>query len=718
MIGRTLSHYQVLEEISRGGMGIVYRARDTKLDREVALKVLPPDLLRDERRKRRFVTEAKAAAKLQHPAIAVVHEIDDADDVTFIAMELIAGKKLEDILSREKLPVRRCLELAVEIVEGLSSAHEKGIVHRDLKPANLMVTGEGHAKIIDFGLAKLVEPLESSGSEVQTQVKGDTKIGQLVGTVAYMSPEQARGQSVDPRTDIFSFGIVLSEMLTGDVPFLKASAAETMSAIINDPAPPLSSTVKGPMVPALSRIIWRCLEKDPDDRYQTAKDLASELRRVKRDSESGGRVSSVSAEPPRSVYISWAPVVAVALGVVALAYLLWPERGSESGGFPTNATFSQLTSQPGWELFPSLSPDGRSVVYVTEESGNRDVYLLRVGGGNPINLTEDSDADDTQPSFSPDGESIVFRSERQGGGLFVMGATGESVRRLTDHGFNPSWSPDGEEVVFATERIVDNPRSRGGASQLGTVSIETEEVRELQVPDGVQPHWSPNGHRIAYWGQTGGQRDIWTLPADGGDPVAVTHDRPVDWNPVWSPDGRYLYFASDRGGAMNLWRVPIEEESGSPLGAPDPVTTGVSGESMHLSVSGDGKRIAYASEAVTANIMKAALDPETLSVGEPAWVTEGSVRSQGGDVSPDGAWLVFWRLSPQEDLFIVRPDGTGMRQLTDDPFNDRGPRWSPDGEKIAFFSNRSGQYQVWTIRPDGSGLEQITDDERRPLGPT
>jgi len=718
VIGRTLSHYEILEEVSRGGMGVVYRARDIKLDRDVALKVLPPELVRDEVRKRRFITEAKAAAKLQHPAIAVVYEIDDADGWTFIAMELISGIKLGDVLAREKLSVHRCLELSVEIVEGLAGAHEKGIIHRDLKPANIMVTVDGHAKIIDFGLAKLFEAGEPGDSEGHTRVKGDTEAGQILGTVAYMSPEQARGQRVDPRTDIFSFGIVFYEMLTGEAPFQGPSGAETMSAIINNPTPPLAPAVKGPMVAALTRVVERCLEKAPEDRYQTAKDLASELRRGKRDSESGARVSPAAPEPRRPSSSLQVLGIAAIAGFLAAAYFLWPGRETRpGGGFPAAARFSQLTSLRGREMFPSLSPDGRSLVYVARESENDDLYLLRVGGENAINLTKDSEAHDTQPRFSPDGESIAFRSERQGGGIFIMGATGESVRRLTDHGFNPSWSPDSREIVFATESVIANPRARNMVSKLWIVSVESGQVKELPVPDGVQPHWSANGQRIAYWTYTGGQRDIWTVPARGGKPVAVTHDLYLDWNPIWSPDGRYLYFSSDRGGTMNLWRVSIEETSGSALGAPEPVTTGVSAEPMHLSISSDGKRIAYASEARTTNIMKVSLDPEKLGTGEPVFVTEGSLATTAADVSPDGTWLTYYRQGVQEDIFISRSDGTGTRQLTQDAFYDRGPRWSPDGSKIAFYSNRSGRYQIWTIHPDGSGLSQVSDDPREPIYP-
>ncbi|HLE71289.1 MAG TPA: serine/threonine-protein kinase, partial [Vicinamibacteria bacterium] len=295
MIGRSLSHYKVLEELSRGGMGIVYRALDVKLEREVAVKILPPELVRDEERKRRFLQEARAAASLKHPNIAVIHEVDEVDGVTFLVMELIEGEKLSDRLARERLPFSRALALAVEVADGLSRAHERGIVHRDLKPANIMVTEDGHAKIIDFGLAKLIEPLHELTSELETAAKVETRAGQVMGTLAYMSPEQARGRKIDHRSDLFSLGIVLYEMLTGAAPFTAASAAELPHAIIHDSPKPLGASLHAPTAPEIQRIVNKCLAKDPGDRYQNARDLFIDLRDVKRDSESHPSITTTVA---------------------------------------------------------------------------------------------------------------------------------------------------------------------------------------------------------------------------------------------------------------------------------------------------------------------------------------------------------------------------------------------------------------------------------------
>ncbi len=386
MIGRVLSHYKLLEEISRGGMGIVYRALDLKLDREVALKVLPPELVADSERKRRFIQEARAAAKLEHPHIGVVHEIDEADGVTFIAMELIRGEKLKDVLQRGCPPLARSLELAAEVAEGLAIAHEKGVVHRDLKPANILVTEQGHAKIIDFGLAKLVEPFAGEGSDVETLLRKETDPGQVMGTVCYMSPEQARGKKVDHRSDIFSFGIVLFEMLSGHPPFEGPSAIETLNAVLKEPAPPL--TAQDTAASELQRIIHRCLAKDPEDRYQTVKDLLSELRRFKRESDSD--ISTIrrkaQAIPPTRPAKRWrlagAAVSLVLLVVIGWYFLL---SRKETALRLTNPV--QLASAIGVADYPTWSPEGGRLAYHSNQSGKWDIWVTQVKGGDTVNLT-------------------------------------------------------------------------------------------------------------------------------------------------------------------------------------------------------------------------------------------------------------------------------------------------------------------------------------------
>jgi Tol biopolymer transport system component len=401
-----------------------------------------------------------------------------------------------------------------------------------------------------------------------------------------------------------------------------------------------------------------------------------------------------------------------AVGVAAAAIVFFVARRRDAP--PGAATFARITAMPGREWFPSLSPDGKWVVYGSDANGNFDVYLQSVSGANPVNLTPDSPADDDMPAFSPDGERIAFRSSRDGGGIFVMGRTGEAVRRLTRGGFNPAWSPDGAEIAFTTGRMEVNPQNSEGLTELFVVGVTSGEPRRLVDADAIQPSWSPHKKRIVYGSRllnnNRRRADLWTVPVGGGTPTPVLEDLPYDWNPVWSPDGGHVYFISDRGGTMNLWRVAIDEDSGRARGAPEPVPTPAP-FCAHPAISADGKHFAYSSVLISANVQKLALDRATGAAADATWVTSGSRLWSDPDPSPDGTTVAFYSaVEPLGDLYLSGADGTQLRQLTSDAALDRMPHWSPDGLWISMFSNRSGRLQIWKIRPDGSDLRQVTDD--------
>jgi Tol biopolymer transport system component len=588
------------------------------------------------------------------------------------------------------MPIDEILDVAIQTASALEAAHRAGIVHRDIKPENIMVRPDGYVKVLDFGLAKLTErSRDPLALETGEHLEARTDPGRVMGTISYMSPEQALAQAIDHRTDIFSFGVVLYEMVTGTPPFTGNSDAAIYDAILHQsPAPVTHSSPDLPV--EFEAIIDRALEKDREMRYQTASDLLATLKRLRRDSQSGSgdAASAVSRRPSRRLlwplrnwrmWLALGAIVALVAGVYLVTRWGWGMKQTDTS--LSHAVFTRLTEQADAELFPSLSPDGKVFVYASPAAGNGDIYLQRVGGKNAINLTRNSSSDDTHPVFSPDGEYIAFRSERDGGGIFIMGATGESVKRITDFGYNPAWSPDGQKIVCAQDNFVEPNNRTVLPSKLWMVVVATGQKRLISEGDAVQPTWSPEGHRIAYGGiHKGGRRDIWTIPADGGEAIPVTDDPAVDWNPVWSPDGQYLYFASDRNGSMNLWRVPIEERSGAVLGPPEPVTI-PSAYGQHLSFSRDGRRMAYVQVSTRANIQQIGFDPgRERVVGQPAWVTQGSRLATNPDLSPDGQWLVFDSIGgTQEDLFIIRRDGSELRQLTNDVHKDRAPHWSPDG---------------------------------------
>jgi serine/threonine protein kinase len=684
--------YRVEGKLGEGGMAVVYLAEDLRHHRRVALKVLRPELAATLGADR-FLREIETTAQLTHPHILPLLDSGAADGALYYVMPFVEGESLRDRLERERrLPVNDAVQIARETADALGYAHSHGVIHRDVKPENILLES-GHAVVADFGIAKAVSV--AGGTRL-------TETGLSVGTPAYMSPEQvAGGEALDGRSDVYSLGCVLYEMLTGETPYTGATPLAILAKKLSEPLPRVSMARQN--VPAsLEAVLTKVLASTPADRFATAGEFAAAL---------GGapfaRLVSAGARRRRRL----AAIAAMAVLVAAGAYALLSRYLSHlRGSAPVSASVTQLTSEPGVELYPSLSPDGKWIIYAGDQSGNRDIYLRAVGGENAIDLTKDSPADDDQPAFSADGERIAFRSGREGGGIFVMGRTGEAVRRVTHLGFRPTWSPDGRQLAVVTEDVPLTPQNMFGLSELWVADVNTGALRHLNAGDAVLPSWSPHGYRIAYTKRQGRptQADVWTIPAQGGEPVAVTNDRFTDWNPEWSPDGKYLYFVSDRGGSMNLWRVPIDERSGRTLGNLEPITVPTP-DLTQISVAAEGHEIAYSAVTVAINIQTAALDPATGRViGEPTWVTKGSRQWSSPDPSRDGLWVTFYSVA-RGDIYVAHPDGTGLRQVTGDSAGDRVPRWSPDGEWIAFFSSRGGKIQIWRIRPDGSELRQLTD---------
>jgi len=715
MIGTKLGPYEITAKLGEGGMGEVWRARDTKLERDVAIKVLPPAFVEDHERLARFEREAKLLAQLNHPNIAHIYGLEASGEAHALVMELVEGPTLAERLESGSLALDQSLSLARQIAEALEEAHEKGIIHRDLKPQNIKASTEGKVKVLDFGLAKAMDPVgvaSGAGSASQlaqspTLTIGATVQGMILGTAAYMSPEQARGGAVDKRADIWAFGVVLYEMLVGGSLFAADTVTDTLAGV-------LKTEVDFARLPAatpapLRRLLRRCLERAPKNRLHDIADARLVLDDLVagRSDEASAAAPIASPGNPWPARLLWLAIGAAvsAAAVIGLGGAGGTRATAPAGDGVRPFALRRLTELPGAEMQPTLSPDGRMLVYASAASGNLDLYLLRVGGDRAIPLTTDP-ADDSRPAFSPDGERIAFRSERDGGGLFVMGATGESVRRVTDAGFDATWSPDGKQLAYATEGVLD-PISRDSESELWVVDVNTGKRHRLVESDAVQPAWSRRGDRIAYWANTGGQRDLWTVAAAGGEPVAVTQDAATDWSPEWSPDGRWLYFSSDRGGSYNLWRIPIDPEKGSAAGAPQPVTTGV--RSMgYARLSADGSRLSAMAYERSFEQSIYAIDPSdpirlelrrTLRNPSARWCS----------LSPDGNHLACNTATAPEDLLVLSSDGREMRRLTSDLDKDRVGVWDPSGKRLAFASARSGRWQMWTIGVDGSDLRQVTD---------
>jgi serine/threonine protein kinase/Tol biopolymer transport system component len=694
----TAGPFQILETLGSGGMGIVCKARDTRLNRVVALKFLPWELTRDIGAKQRFMQEAHAAASLEHPNICTILEMGETSDGRlYLAMPCYDGETLRRRIERGPVAVEKAVEITEQIARGLAKAHRNGIVHRDIKPNNLMVTEDGVVKILDFGLARLA----GEGTISQT--------GPSSGTPAYMSPEQAQGEQVDFHTDLWSLGVVLYEMLAGRRPFRAEPEPAVLYAILNQRPQPLQE-VRPEVSPELERIVGRLLAKDPAERYSSADSVLADLCAL-RDATLGSAMLLRQRRPGVRPWVWRAAVGGLTLAGAGVYLLL--RLGGADPAISRPAKFKQLTDLVGPEENPSLSPDGKYFLYVRKTTpGNKDIYMQRVDGSNAINLTADSLANDSQPAYSPDGQQIAFRSEREGGGIFLMGATGESVRRLTDIARFPAWSPDGTEIAVDAEWI-ESELKGGALPQVWRINVATGRHR-LVVKGAVHPSWSPHGRRIAYWTRSPGHPgEIWTVSSDGEDAVRVTSatDGAFDRDPAWSSDG-YLYFATDRSGSSNFWRQRIDEVSGKVQGMPEPITTPAT-SSFDLSLSHDGRRILYATNEHKMSIEKTLLDPAGPIITAPLTpIIQGKREIYGPQVSPDGSWIVYYS---EKDLHLLRTDGTGLRQLTRDSFDDQEPRWSPDGRQILFLSDRNGRYDAWTIRPDGSDLRQITRGRGEPI---
>ena len=579
MIGQTLAHYKILAKIGSGGMGDVYLAEDTKLDRKVALKVLPPELAESEQRRARFQREAKAIAALNHPNIVHVYSVEEADGVHFITMELVRGKTLTELLPKNGFPLNKFFDIAIPLADAVAAAHQEGITHRDLKPDNVMVDEDGRVKVLDFGLAK---PTSFEGaraaSELRTAAK--TQEGVIIGTLNYMSPEQAEGTQVDHRSDIFSIGIVLYEMETGQRPFHGETATSVLSSIIKDT--PVSVTDINPGLPRdLGKITRRCLAKDRENRFQTAKDIRNELQELKQEVESGEAFAGVALQPkptrrwPRALWFAGAVV-----GLAAIAWLVWtvPPRDSTAPRF-MNST--QVTSASGVEDYATWSPDGGRLAYHSNQSGKWDIWVAQVGGGQPVNLTTDVAGNHLNPSWSPDGLQIAFGTFGKDGGYLVMSALGGSPRKVASVAFlpgggpsRPQWSADGTELAYVVYGV------EGAFAEIQ--SLRTQETRRMMLPgrEGNLRNdlsWSPDGGFFAYVDAVdlfAELTHLWVVRISDGEAIPITDGETLVWSPNWSADGRLLYFVSSRGGSMDLWQARIAED-GSQDGDPLPLSSGL-----------------------------------------------------------------------------------------------------------------------------------------------
>jgi serine/threonine protein kinase/Tol biopolymer transport system component len=715
--GARVGHYEIVEPLGAGGMGEVYRARDTKLNREVALKILPEVFARDADRLARFEREATTLASLNHPHIAQIHGVEDTGSTRALVMELVEGDDLSVRLARGAIPVDDAIGIARQIAEALESAHAVGIVHRDLKPANVKVRADGTVKVLDFGLAKALDPSGGSGREdfdkspTITSPAAMTAAGVILGTAAYMSPEQARGKPVDKRADIWAFGCVLFEMLTGRTCFRADNVTETLALVLTREPEWCLLPDDTPII--VRHVLARCLQKDPKRRLHDVADARIELEEA-------------TATPPpalspagRRSRLALASAIVLGLGLAAVLTLALPKFLESPGQTPQSLRVTRLTELAGLEETPALSPDGRSVVFTAAVDGTRQIFVRLIAGGAPLRLTRDA-VDHQFPRWSPDSSRILYfspaRPNETQGTIWEVSALGGAPRRITSGiGGADVNALDGRLTFFrlADKQIELVVTSRDGSN--------VQRVAEFQpVRYYLYPRWSPDGRWIAFQRGDSIRFDLFVVPAGGGEPRQLTRENTMMAGLAWLPDSASIVYSSSRGNTMPylpdlaLWQVSLQDEAAHQI---------TSGETSYITPD-----VAKSGDIVAGRIRLHTDIWKFPAEGAPKDNVSRGVRitQQTGQVlTPtagpgDEEIAVLSDSGGHANLWVINTTSGEWRQLTQERDPDVAvgvPVWAPDGHAIAFVSTRGNPgftFGVWLVDPDGSNLRQIANPA---LGP-
>ena len=728
--GSRLGPYSIIGLLGAGGMGEVYRARDTRLGREVAIKVLPPAFGEDKDRMQRFALEARTVGSLNHPNIVALYDVGQEDGQSYVVSELLEGQTLHDRLAGEPLPVRKAMEYAAQMAHGLAAAHDKGVVHRDLKPENVFVTKEGRVKILDFGLARQVRSIpENAATDTFSAVVPGTEPGTVLGTVGYMSPEQVRGQVVDSRADVFSFGAILHEMLSGRRAFQRATAVETMHAILKEDAPELAPPA-GRVPAALERIVRRCLEKNPNERFRTAHDLAFALETLSGSRIEPGPTPGVSRPVSRGRWIGRlvGAVALAALGTLSLSSLLRPGRPDLA-----SYRFTPFATDAGYEGQAAWSPDGRALAYIGEAGGILQVFTRSLDSFMAAQITR-SRRDCKDPFWSADGSRIFYVSlAGSAEGLWSVGAAGGEAQLILKKVSAAALSPDGNTLFLLRE---DNYQGNFLQSLWVSSPLGAEPQRYTQPPLADKRfargflRFAPDGRSVGLWGaattddaarEAGyANPELWVIPTGGDRPRRVLHDLPhvPDASPFsWEPDSRHVVFAAEfrtQTPGTHLWMADTMKATYWPL-------TATSGSEQYPAVSPSGREIAFTVQEEDYDLVEIPLDGSALrsvlatsrTEADPVWSPLGNQFAYITDRS--GSQEIWLR---SRDGAIERPLVTRASFPDTETFLLSGLAFAPDGKRVAYQRRGRGGFRVWISAVAGGPAVQLATDDSYQDGPT
>jgi serine/threonine protein kinase/Tol biopolymer transport system component len=705
--GMMLGPYEIRSLIGAGGMGEVYRARDTRLDRTVALKVLPALLSSDAERKQRFEREARAIAALQHPNICTLYDVGQQQGVDYLVMEYLEGLTLAERLTKGRLPMEQILRFGAEIADALDAAHRRGIVHRDLKPGNIFLTTRGECKVLDFGLAKLEEPQGEAETLANTAASQRflTSPGLAIGTVAYMSPEQARGEEIDTRSDIFSLGAVVYEMATGRLAFAGRTSAMTFKAIL-DEAPPTPTQVVPSLPAQLDQIVEKALEKERDLRYQTASELRVDLKRLRRETESGrpAATSSAKLEKPKLLSLverfgQRSRLAIAAFTVVGLMALFVLVRTHPPIATAVPRIVHKQITFVGNAYSPAISPDGKTVAYVIDQSGgNPRLMIEALSGGPSLNLWRGRDL--SSPSWSPDGSEIAFSgSTGQGdsGNLLVLPRLGGTPRRLA-LGSYPCWSPDGSRILSASQN------AEPGIHWINKLTGESTRIPAPSYQWLQSDECSPKTGKLLLLTQTSNKYQLWTMKSDGSQQRKLLEGEKEINSPRWSQTEDSVYYFRKEGQTKDLMKLAVSDPSAQPSVLVSGLETG-----DFFSLSADGSQLAYTRTLNSSNLWMADLPLHGAvdkAVTKP--LTSGTLAQGNASISPDGRWVALTiGAGTKNNVYKLATSGGQPIQLTFFEASASSPAWSPDGRRIAFICDQGGTPKVWLVDADGGAAHAL-----------